>query len=130
MFDLYVVCEDGFKNVTENNEITGFELKLRIPYYRGVALSLVEDIKITVDGEEFTGDDLFFSVKSGTFQFKELETLVNNRWEFGEKAKVIVKKPGGLNNGAHTVTAKVVIRVSYHPWPNVGNDTKELILEA
>ena len=52
MYEKYVLCSDSLKNVVQNGETTGFSLQIRIPYYRCVPLSMVEDLKVIVDGQE------------------------------------------------------------------------------
>ncbi|MDT0145591.1 DUF6379 domain-containing protein [Priestia aryabhattai] len=128
MFEQYMICEDGFKNVEENNEIIGFEIQLRIPYYRGIALSLINSIDLSVDDIAISHSDLIFKVETGEFLYSELPTVINNRWEFGEKARLFVNKKGGLTEGKHKVNVNMSLRISYLPWPNVGEDTKELVI--
>jgi len=129
VFEQYLVCEEGFRNVEDNGEIIGFELKIRIPYYRGIALSLINHIELEVNGTAFLQDDMVFTVNSGSFPYKELATVINNRWEFGEKATLFVRKQGGLNPGEHQVRVFVSLRISYLPWPNIGENQKILTLE-
>ncbi|MFS0778264.1 DUF6379 domain-containing protein [Neobacillus sp. 3P2-tot-E-2] len=129
MFEQYMVCEDGFRNVVKDGDVVGFEVKLRVPYYRGIALSLINSIDLLVDGVSFSHDDMVFSVETGSFPYNELSTVINNRWEFGEKAILFVKKQGGLAEGIHKVHAVVNLRISYLPWPNIGVDTKDITLE-
>ncbi|MEE6132893.1 DUF6379 domain-containing protein [Bacillus sp. 1780r2a1] len=128
MFEQYMICEDGFKNVKENNEVIGFEIQLRIPYYRGIALSLINSIDLKIDEVEIPHKDLVFKIETGEFPYEELPTVINNRWEFGEKARLFVAKQGGLTEGAHEITVNISLRISYLPWPNIGEDTKELVL--
>ncbi|PLS05399.1 C-glycoside deglycosidase beta subunit domain-containing protein [Neobacillus cucumis] len=129
MFEQYLVCEDGFRNVVEDGKAVGFEVKLRIPYYRGIALSLINSIDLEINDQSYAHDDMIFSVETGSFPYHELSTVINNRWEFGEKATLFVKKPGGLEAGMHKVHAVVNLRISYLPWPNIGDDTKHISLE-
>ncbi|MBO5998835.1 MAG: hypothetical protein J6P87_04025 [Lachnospiraceae bacterium] len=91
----------------------GFSVKLRIPYYRGVALSLVDNIEIKYDNEVFTKDQLKFTTKDGTYTFAEMATMTTLRWEFGEKATVFVPRMGGFGMGGHMLEATVAIRISY-----------------
>ncbi len=49
-----VIQSVGFRNLVEDGEITGFQLKIRLPYYRGVFLSQLRPGTLTVDGETFT----------------------------------------------------------------------------
>lgn len=128
MFERYVVCEDGFQNTITQGEITGFQVKLRAPYYRGIALSLINSIDLEVDGIHYAREDMEFEVETGRFPYSALSTVVNNRWELGEKAVLYVAKSGGLSAGAHVVHAIVNLRISYQPHPNIGDDTKMLQL--
>ncbi len=129
MFERYMVCEDGFKNVIKDGVVEGFELKLRIPYYRGIALSLINSIDIEIDGESFPHEDMVFTVETGSFPYHELSTVINNRWELGEKAILFVNKKGGLKPGKHNVKATINLRISYLPFPTIRVATKEITLE-
>ena len=62
MYEKYFIQEDGFKNVMENGETVGFQLGLKITYYRGLFLSMVEGFDVTVDGETFDSKDMTFTV--------------------------------------------------------------------
>lgn len=130
MFEQYLVNPNGFRNVKEDDQVIGYEVKLRIPYYRGLPMSCVEVIDLTVDGEEVANEDMAITVKGETFTFAELPTAINHRWEMIETITVFVKKPGGLAEGEHKVHAFVSLRISYLPFNNVGDDEKVLVLEA
>ena len=45
MFDRYILVEDSLRNTDG-----GFAVDIRMPYYRGLGLSMVEDVTLTVDG--------------------------------------------------------------------------------
>ena len=111
----YVLCEDGFENRIEDGQITGFNVKMRIPYYRGVPLSLIKDLLVVIDGVEYGRDKLRFHVGGLCFTPDEMKTVVRHRWEFGEKATVEVLKPGGLAPGKHRVEAYAALRITYMP---------------
>ncbi len=59
-----------------------------------------------------------------------METVYDKRWNFGEKAKIIAMKPGGLAPGKHRIEFAVRMRVSYLPFVPTTKDTKELALAA
>lgn len=108
-----MLLPEDVEDVIVNGVPVGFNVKLRIPYYRGVCLSLIEDITIKYDDEVYGKDVLTFTTKDGTFRFSEMETITSHRWEFGEKATVFVPKVGGFGMANHRVEATVAIRVSY-----------------
>jgi hypothetical protein len=130
MFDRYMIVEDGLRNVFEGEEAIGFELGIRIPYYRGVALSLVEDIVVAVDGKKCPRDAIRFTVASGSFTLAEMETCVSHRWQFGEVARLTIRRAGGLAPGEHEITLTEDLRISYMPVPSITTSTKILKLAA
>lgn len=108
-----MLLPEDVEDVVVNGIPTGFNVKLRIPYYRGVSLSLVEDLTIKYDNEVYSKEVLTFTTQDGTFNFKEMETMTAHRWEFGEKAVVFAPRLGGFGMAHHRVEAIVAIRVSY-----------------
>lgn len=130
MFDKMMLCDEGFENVVENGEVVGFALLARLPYYRGLGLSMVENIALTVDGEPIERGDIRFSVRGRSWTLDEMETVYDDRWNFGEKAKVTVLRSGGLIPGAHKVDIAVRMRVSYLPFVPTTKTGRELQLAA
>lgn len=116
MMDNKMICTDGFENVVENGETVGFAFLGRLPYYRGLGLSMVEDIAVTVDGDVQPREAVRFSVRGKTYTLDEMETVYDDRWNFGEKATITVLKAGGLAAGAHKIEFAVRMRVSYLPF--------------
>jgi hypothetical protein len=125
MMDNKMIVEGSLHNVDG-----GFAFLGRLPYYRGLGLSMIEDIQITVDGETVAREDVRFTVRGKTYTLDEMETVYDNRWNFGEKALITALKPGGLSAATHSVTFAVRYRVSYLPFVPTTRDTKELALAA
>ena len=113
MFEKWFVDYKNIKNVKENGKAIGFSVGIKPPYYRGVNLSIIKKIGITLDGHEFPTENLKFSVEAGTFTWKQMEDEVNARWEFGETAQVFVPLNGGISKGYHTIEVEVCILVVY-----------------
>jgi hypothetical protein len=130
MYDSYMIVADEFKNVVQDGEITGFQLGMRLCYYRGIVLSLIGDIGLNVDGEETPHDALSVTVGGKTFPYVDLENQPVAKWEFGEVGILMVNKPGGLKPGKHTVNLREHLKISYVPMGFSGADTKVLELPA
>lgn len=128
MFDQYMICEDGFQNVNENGAVIGFQFGARLPYYRGLGLSMVEDIAITVDGEAVPREQVLFSVRGRTWTLEQMESEIEERWEMGEVATLIVQRAGGLSSGEHKIELMEQLRISYLPFPSITRDAKMLRL--
>jgi Domain of unknown function (DUF6379) len=104
--------------------------KMILPYYRGLGLSMVEDIEVSVDGEPVARDAIRFSVRGKTYTLDEMETVYDDRWNFGEKALITVLKDGGLQPGSYRIGFGTRLRISYLPMVPTTRDTKELALAA
>ena len=108
----------SFKNVEEEGKVVGFSFDWKAQYYRSFTLSILRDIIIKVDGEEFKREDITITVNGETFTLEECRTVIDPeyRWEFGEYATVTVKKEGGLSKGKHSIEAVQRIAPSYMPF--------------
>ena len=130
MFDKYIIVEDTLRNVAEGGDVTGFQLGVRLPYYRGLGLSMVEDVEVTVDGETAPAEAVSLTVHGNTYRLTELPGIFDDRWEMGEVAIVSVAKAGGLAGGEHAVSVRERLRISYMPVPGGGADHKTLALQS
>lgn len=129
MFDNNVFVEGTCENVNDSGNVVGYQLKTHITYYRGIPLSMVNDIRVSVDDVEVNREDIRCSVDEGEYWFTldEMTTVVGHKWEYGEMMTVMVLKPGGLEKGTHKVKLTVIVRTAYIPVPLEGN--KERIVE-
>ena len=130
MMDKLMIVEDSLENVDIEGTLEGFAFLGRLPYYRGLGLSMGEDIQVTIDGEVIPREAIRFSVRGKTYTLDEMETVYDDRWNFGEKAKITALKPGGLTPGQHRLEMAVRNRVSYLPFVPTTRCTKELALAA
>jgi len=124
MMDNKMIVEDSLESVEG-----GFAFQGRLPYYRGLGLSMVEEIEVSVDGEAIPREDIRFSVRGKTYTLDEMETVYDNRWNFGEKATIIALN-GGLTPGKHRIGFATRLRISYLPMVPTTRDSKELSLAA
>jgi hypothetical protein len=126
VFDKYIVCEGSLKTTDETR--TRGSVEVRMPYYRGLGLSMVEGVDLTVDGTPVPAGATSFTVHGNTYPMTELPTVLDDRWEMGEPARIDFHVPDPLQPGSHVVSAAVRLRISYMPVPGGGRDTKTLTL--
>jgi hypothetical protein len=124
MFDRYMICEDTVRNVHKDARVIGFSFGARIAYYRGLGLSMVENLAVTLDGEKIPREQLRFSLGGKDFTLDQMETEYEARWEFGDIATVTVLKEGGLPAGFHKLELVEELRIAYMPFPLTGKDSK------
>jgi hypothetical protein len=121
MYDKHIIYPDSLHNLADGS---GFALGVRLPYYRGQPLSVVEDIAVKVDGVAVPREQVRFSVRGKTWTLDQLEENTAERWEFGEVATVSVVRPQGLPAGEHEIAVGVQLRISYLPWSPLTNCTR------
>ena len=125
MFDQYVFSENSCENVQQDGKTTGFKLRTRITYYRGIPLSMVHNVRVMVDGTEVPRDAIRFTIDEiDWFTLDELETVASYKWEYSDEATIMVVQEGGLSKGEHEVFLELMIRVAYIPVPMGGNNTR------
>ena len=110
-----VIQSVGFRNIVENGEVTGFQLRIRLPYDRGVYLSQVIPGHLTVDGEVFGSDEILWRVNGEDFRYADMRADCKTHWHPQEPATLIVKKPGGLAQGFHDICYGFCCTHSYMP---------------
>ena len=125
----YVLVEEGFQNVEQDGKVIGFQVQMRIPYYRGVPLCLVGDILVSVDGVDYTGESLRFSFGGNTYTLDEMTTVTRQYWYYGAPATVTVLKEGGLEKGVHHVGAFASMRISYMSKEELTGNYADLTME-
>ena len=114
-----MIVEDNLKNVVENGQAKGFTFGARLPYYRGVSLSMVEEIEVSLDGEVLPQDKVDITVHNNTYNLQQRENEIEDRWEMGEVATLVIHKDGGLSAGKHELGLKINIRIGYLPFPAI-----------
>ncbi len=126
MFDNNVFIEGTCKNTVEDGKVIGYEMQTYITYYRGIPLSMVNNIRVTTDGTEVPRENIRCSVDGGEYWFTldEMKTVVEHKWEYGETMTVRVVQEGGLSKGKHEVDLNVIVRTAYIPVPLDGHMTR------
>ena len=128
MFDQSIVCEEGFR--ARDDGRPGGVVEVRMPYYRGLALSMVEAVDLTLDGTPIPPARTTFTVHGNTYSFAQLPSVTDDRWEMGERAELAFETDEPLAPGEHEVTVVVRTRLSYMPVPGGGRNTKRVTLAA
>lgn len=120
MFDNNVFIEGSCKNVEEAGNVIGFELQTNITYYRGIPMSMIESVNVSVDDQEVAPETIRISLdKNDWFTLKEAETVTTYKWEYGEPLYIRVLGDG-LSKGTHRVELVLATRTAYIPVPICG----------
>ena len=110
-----VIQSYGFRNIVEDGKVTGFQFKVRNPYYRGIYLSQILTGYATVDGEDISRDNIQWQFLGDTFTWQEMLEDRRTHWDKTKCATILVKKPGGLKQGWHDLRYSFSCTKSYMP---------------
>ena len=110
-----VIQSVGFRNIKENGEVVGFQLKIRLPYYRGVFLSQLRPGTLFVDGERFERQDIVWNINGEDYTMDEMAVDFKTFWNPTKCAVLKIKKPGGLAQGYHDLKLGFCFTSSYMP---------------
>lgn len=130
MFDQHMICENTLTNVLKGGDVVGFSFGARLPYYRGLGLSMIEDVAVTADGESVPRDAISITLRGRTWTLDEMTHEQRDRWNFGEVAIVSVRRAGGLTPGEHKLGLAERLRISYLPFVPTTRSEKTLTLAA
>ena len=129
MYDNFMIVAEEFKNTIQDGQVTGFQIGMRLPYYRGIVLSLIGHTDLIVDGEAMPREMMRVMVNGRSFSLSALANESEEKWEFGDVGILTVHKPGGLQPGEHTVELRQHLKISYVPVGFSGADMKVLRLD-
>ena len=110
-----VIQSVGFRNIVEDGKITGFQFKVRLPYYRGIFLSQLRPGTLFVDGEKFEKDQIAWEVNGEEYTCDEMRTDFQTHWSVLTPAVLKVRKEGGLAQGWHDLKYGFCFTSSYMP---------------
>ena len=128
MFDKYIIDPATVANTGPADAPTGFSFTTKLGYYRGLGLSMIEDLKVSIDGEALPREAITFDEGQGALTLDEMETAFDRRWAFGAPATITVALPGGFPKGEHKLSLQQRLRISYMPFPSFNNDEKVISL--
>ncbi|MFJ2620476.1 DUF6379 domain-containing protein [Glutamicibacter sp. NPDC087344] len=122
----------GFRNVYQDGRVTGFQFRVRMPSYRGMAASLIDGISVSVGNLLTVGPEVpLWGFAGKTFTLEQLWQSEGLRWPLEEAALVTVPLEGGLPAGVHEVSIELRLRMSYVPLmhqPSLFRETRMVTL--
>lgn len=124
MFDTHLIDAASVRNIGPHHAPTGFAFEAKLGYYRGLGLSMIEELTVSIDGEALPREAVRFDEGKGPLTLDEMETAYDRRWPFGAAATISVSLPGGFPTGSHELGLRQKLRISYLPFPSVNQDRK------
>lgn len=118
MYDPYILTDVGSRNIWTAGKKEGYAVNITINYYRGLPISCVDEISLWVDGEPVAPETMFLQHQGKEIPYPDIlkdDFPTDFYWIYGEHLRVVVKKPGGIEQGSHRVKLHLGTRRSYTP---------------
>lgn len=110
-----VVCDDSLKSIYLGGKKLGYQFDIRLSYYRGHFLSVIDELSVKVDGREVDQEKMRFCLNSKEFGISQLHDLVSEFWPITEPATIKVFQPEGLEPGEHDIDVTLMFHSPYMP---------------
>lgn len=110
-----VVCDNSLKNMLIRGKKMGCQFDIRLSYYRGHFLSVIDELGVKIDGEPIPTDDIKFCLHGKEFGVAQLHDIVSEFWLITEPATIKIFKDGGFAPGEHDIDVTLMIHSPYMP---------------
>lgn len=108
-----VVCDDSLKHLYVNGKKAGCQFDVRLSYYRGHFLSVIDRLEVEIDGEKISQEAISFCLRDEEYGIAQLHDLVSVFWPIAEPATIKVLKKGGFTAGEHDINFILYFRSPY-----------------
>ena len=110
-----VIVDDSLKSLYVNGNKMGCQFQIRLSYYRGHFLSVIDEFGVSIDGENIPEEDIYFCLHGKEFGISQLHDLVSEFWPILEPATIKVFRKGGFTVGEHEINVKLMFHSPYMP---------------
>lgn len=108
-FEERVLREDGFYNICLNGQQVGFNLDLRLNYYRGLPLSSVHKIEVAIDKEQIPEYLILAELNGKGFTISQMKEIYTEYWGIRTPMHLRIFNYG-LAEGEHDVEVKIELK--------------------
>ena len=124
------LVDGSLRHLYVDGKRAGFQLEIRLGYYRGHYLSDIDEFWISVDGVKYDPCVTTFGINGKDLPATMLNRCASEFWTLLEPARIKVMLPGGLPEGKHQVDLHLMMRVPYLPLPGGDNDHSYMPLDS
>ncbi|MEM1530741.1 MAG: DUF6379 domain-containing protein, partial [Candidatus Bathyarchaeia archaeon] len=99
-----------------DGQIDGFQFELGNPLYTAQPLSSIKGFSLIVNGERIDPEKITFILRRNRISLKNVSTIPELWWGYGEIIRVFIEKPGGLKSGEYQVKCSLVMTPAFYPF--------------
>ncbi len=122
-----VVVSDSLRHYYADGKKMGYQFDIRLSYYRGHFLSVIDQFAVKVDDIEIPSERIKFCINGKEFSPVEFDKCYTEFWQVIEPATIRVFDPAGLAEGEHKIDVTLLFRSPYMP---VGPDHQYMPVDS
>jgi len=103
----------------------GFDLAIRLPWYRALPLSTIDIKDVRIDGRTVVGGKMTLRVNGGEYALGKLADLTDEVWFVLDSAILHFEYPGAKRDREYDVEVATVLYPPYMPGFSFPNQAKE-----
>ena len=112
MMEVVPLVEENSLQVSD----AGYEIKLRLKWYRSLPVSCIERLLLSLDGQPVASEQMHVNVNGHEYQLEELPELVEEFWFVQDPLVVSVENPADVVSGeSHKIDLELALRFPYIP---------------
>lgn len=111
MFDEYMICGNFLTQKKTFNKMQS--LQIRLPWYRSLPFSCIEELEVNVDGIRSKANDVYLYICGQLHSMNEVSKLHDVFWFVLDTVDVCFCMPQSLGAGAHDVSIRLTMRIPY-----------------
>ena len=106
--------DSTIKNIDINHDgkIDGYQFNIANPFYTAESLSSVKEIIATIDGEKINPEKINLIARGQRMRLKDVASMHEVWWGFGEVISVYIEKTDGLKKGNHKLETILRMRTT------------------
>ena len=112
-----IIQTNSLRNTYFNGVINGFKFDIRLSYYRGLYLSCIDQLKVSVDHLAIEDEQVLFHLNGKEFTIAQLPYVISEFWAITKPATLEIHQPSGLAAGLHEIELTLMLRSPYLPLP-------------
>lgn len=110
------ICDEDIRNVVHEGR-AGILVRLRLPSYRSLPLSCIDNIELSIDGEPVERSSMTLVLEGHRYAMDELRGLFRIFWFILDSAGLFIERREPLGPGEHHVRG---VMVTVEPYMTVG----------
>jgi hypothetical protein len=113
MFEKDLIRDNSLKPVIQEGVNWGISFESRLPFYRALPLSCIENLTLIINDETIDNNNIRLMLRGESYALDDLSWRMDVWWGFTEDATILVKNTGSPYRGLVELDLAMRVRLPY-----------------